>query len=91
MRVDLFLKYCHLTKRRNEAKREVESEEVRINGKICKPATKIKVGDEIEIDFEKATIKFKVILLPQHPIKRSEQDKYLILVEKKQREIFESD
>ncbi len=90
MRVDLFLKYCHLTKRRNEAKREIENEEIRVNGKVCKPATKIKVGDEIEIDFDKTTIKFKVISLPQHPIKRHEQDRYLILVEKRQRDIFES-
>lgn len=49
MRLDKYLKVSRLIKRREAAKEMVEKGFVRLNGKIAKPSSEIKVGDEILI------------------------------------------
>lgn len=49
MRLDKYLKVSRLIKRRTAAKEYVEAGYVKVNGKAAKPATDVKVGDEISI------------------------------------------
>ena len=51
MRLDKFLKVSRIIKRRTLSKEISESSRVKVNGKVAKPSTKLKVGDEIEIEF----------------------------------------
>lgn len=88
MRLDLFLKNCHIRKRRNEAKRKICQKEVWVNGQVAKPATNLREGDIIEIEFEKMVLKLKVLKLAERPIKKSEQEKYIEILEKKEKELF---
>ena len=51
MRLDKFLKVSRIIKRRTLSKEISESSRVKVNGKVAKPSTRLKVGDEIEIEF----------------------------------------
>lgn len=60
MRLDKFLKVSRIIKRRTLSKEISESSRVKVNGKIAKPSTKLKVGDEIEIEFGRSLLTVKV-------------------------------
>jgi len=66
MRLDKFLKLSRIIKRRTLSKEIAEAQRVQINGKVAKPATKLKVGDEIEIEFGRTILKVRVLMLKDH-------------------------
>lgn len=49
MRLDKYLKVSRLIKRREAAKEFIDKGYVRINGKIAKPSSEVKLDDLIEI------------------------------------------
>ena len=49
MRLDKFLKVSRIIKRRTLSKEISESSRVKVNGKVAKPSTRLKVGDEIVV------------------------------------------
>ena len=51
MRLDKYLKVSRLIKRRTVAKEMVDAGRVKINDKVAKPGTEVKVGDVLEIGF----------------------------------------
>ena len=51
MRLDKFLKVSRIIKRRTLSKEMSEASRVKVNGKVAKPSTKLKIGDIIEIEF----------------------------------------
>ena len=63
MRLDKFLKVSRLLKRRTVAQEACEGGKVSVNGKDAKSATKLKIGDEVEIRFGSSTLKFRVLEL----------------------------
>lgn len=66
MRLDKFLKNSRIIKRRTIANQACEKGRVKINGNIAKPATQLKEGDVIEIQFGENTAKYKVLQLSDH-------------------------
>lgn len=60
MRLDKFLKVSRIIKRRTVAKEASSNELVKVNGKIAKPSCDLKVGDIIEIEYYKQTLKVRV-------------------------------
>ena len=61
MRIDKFLKVSRILKRRTVAQEACGEDKVLVNGKTAKPATKIKIGDEVEILYASGSLKFRVI------------------------------
>lgn len=61
MRIDKFLKVSRILKRRTVAQEACGEDKVLVNGKTAKPATKIKIGDEVEILYASGSLKFKVL------------------------------
>lgn len=51
MRLDKFLKVSRLIKRRTLAKEASEAGRIMINGRIAKPSSEVKVGDQLEVGF----------------------------------------
>ena len=49
MRIDKYLKVTHLIKRREVAKQMLDAGFVTINDRVAKPATDVKIGDEVTI------------------------------------------
>ena len=60
MRLDKFLKVSRVIKRRTVANDACDAGRVRINGKIAKASTEIKIGDIVEIKYGEKIIKFEV-------------------------------
>ena len=60
MRVDKFLKNSRVIKRRTVAKEACEQGRITVNGKIAKPGTEVKRGDEIYIQFGNGSLRIKV-------------------------------
>ena len=60
MRLDKYLKVSRLIKRRTVANDACDAQRVKINDKIAKAGTEVKVGDIIEIQFGNKNVRVKV-------------------------------
>ncbi|RHM61498.1 MULTISPECIES: RNA-binding S4 domain-containing protein [Coprobacillaceae] len=83
MRLDKFLKVSRIIKRRTLSKEISQSERVKVNGKIAKPSTKLKVGDQIEIEFGRTRLTVQVKLLKEHVLKDESTMLYDIIKEER--------
>ena len=83
MRLDKFLKVSRIIKRRTLSKEMSESSLVKVNGKIAKPSTQLKVGDEIEIEFGRSILTVRVKELKEHVLKNDSGMLYEIIDEKR--------
>ncbi len=88
MRLDKFLKVSRIIKRRTLSKELSESSRVKVNGKIAKPSTQLKIGDLIEIEFGKSILVVRVKELKEHVLKNDSGMLYDI-VEEKRKEVSE--
>lgn len=87
MRLDKFLKVSRIIKRRTLSKEISESSRVKVNDKIAKPSTKLKIGDLIEIEFGRSILVVKVKELREHVLKDDSSMLYEIIEEKRKEEI----
>ena len=67
MRLDKFLKVSRAIKRRSWAKEACESGAVKINGRLGKSHSDVKIDDIIEINFDgkEKIIRIKILNLPE--------------------------
>lgn len=87
MRLDKYLKVSRIIKRRTISKEISESSRVKVNGKVAKPSTKLKIGDEIEIEFGRSILTVKVKELREHVLKDDSSMLYEIIDERRREEI----
>ena len=64
-----------------------EASRVKVNGKVAKPSTKLKIGDIIEIEFGRSILVVKVKELKDHVLKDDSHMLYDIIEEKKKEEV----
>ncbi|WP_249029205.1 RNA-binding S4 domain-containing protein [Tannockella kyphosi] len=83
MRLDKFLKVSRIIKRRTLSKEISESQRVKVNDKVAKPSTKLKIGDIIEIEFGRTKLVVQVNLLKEHVLKDESTMLYTILKEER--------
>ena len=88
MRLDKFLKVSRIIKRRTVSKENSESSRVKVNGKMAKPSTKLKIGDIIEIEFGRSILVVQVKDLKDHVLKDDSTMLYEIIEEKRKEEVF---
>ena len=87
MRLDKFLKVSRIIKRRTLSKEMSEASRVKVDGKVAKPSTKLKIGDIIEIEFGRSILVVKVNELKDHVLKDDSHMLYDIIEEKKKEEV----
>ena len=80
MRLDKFLKVSRVIKRRSVANEACDLGRVKINDKISKAFTEVKVGDIIEIKFGEKWVKFEVMNLTQS-VKKEDAENMVKLIE----------
>lgn len=61
MRLDKYLKVSRILKRRTVSKELAANQRVLINGKVAKPATEVKIGDVIEVNYGESCLKVRVL------------------------------
>ena len=71
MRLDKFLKVSRVIKRRSVANEVCASDRVKINDKIVKPSSEVKIGDIIEIKFGDKVSKFEVLSISEYATKEN--------------------
>ena len=87
MRLDKFLKVSRIIKRRSLSKEMSEASRVKVNGKIAKPSTKLKIGDIIEVEFGRSLLTVQVKELKDHVLKDDSHMLYDIIEEKRKEEV----
>ena len=66
MRLDKFLKVSRIIKRRTVAKDASDAGVIFVNGREAKAATKVKIGDILELHFGPKISKVKVLEIKEH-------------------------
>ena len=69
MRLDKFLKFSRIIKRRTVANEACDAGRVMVNGKVAKASVDVKVSDVIEIRFGSNTTKVRVLNINENPRK----------------------
>lgn len=87
MRLDKFLKVSRIIKRRTLSKEMSDSSRIKVNGKIAKPSTQLKVEDIIEIEFGRSILTVKVKELREHVLKDDSTMLYEIVDEKRKEQV----
>ena len=80
MRIDKFLKVSRILKRRTVAQEACGGEKVLINGKVAKPSTAVKIGDEIEVLYASGTLKIRVLNIKETVKKEEASSLYEVIL-----------
>jgi ribosomal 50S subunit-recycling heat shock protein len=78
MRIDKYLKVSRLIKRRTVANEVCEQGRVKINDRIAKPGSEVKVGDIVEIQFGTNTTTIEITRVNEHVAKDDAKEMYVI-------------
>lgn len=78
MRIDKYLKVSRLIKRRTVANEICEQGRVKINDKVAKPGSEVKVGDVIEIQFGNNITKIEITQINEHVLKGDAKEMYVL-------------
>jgi len=82
MRLDKYLKVSRLIKRRTVANEVSDQGRIFINNKAAKPASKVKEGDKIAIEYYNKTLVVEVLKVPTGNVSIQEsKDLYKIIEE----------
>lgn len=81
IRIDSYLKYVCLIKSREKAKEACNKGYIKLNEHKCKPASKVKIGDEIRLEFPDSIMKIKVVDIPQKQVSRKIAKKFYQVLE----------
>ncbi len=80
MRLDKFLKYSGVMKRRTLAKRICDGGHCAINGKKAKPSNEVRVGDIISLQIGMTVAEYEVLELMRHEVRKDQRDQYTRLL-----------
>jgi ribosomal 50S subunit-recycling heat shock protein len=81
MRLDKFMKLTRLCKRRTAAQEMIDIGAVRIDQKLCKPSSEVKVGSVIEIAYAAHILKIEVTCVDEARLKRTSVGHYNVVQE----------
>jgi ribosomal 50S subunit-recycling heat shock protein len=74
MRLDKWLKVSRLIKRRTIAQMACDQGRVFINERTAKPATEVKVGDKLHIEFGSRALTAEVLIVPTGAVAAQDAD-----------------
>lgn len=83
MRLDKFLKVSRIIKRRPIAKIVVDGGKAKLNGKVAKASTEVKVGMELELEYYNKYFKFKILEVPEGNVAKSKTYELVELLDSK--------
>lgn len=65
MRIDKFLKVSRILKRRTVAQEAAAAGKIFVNGKQVKPSYRLKIGDEVELNYTTGSVRFRILDLKE--------------------------
>ena len=82
MRLDKYLKVARVIKRRTIAKDILDLGFVKINSRVAKPSTDVKVGDILELTLGERVLKIEVKAINAYAKKENSSEMFEIIEEK---------
>lgn len=76
MRLDKFLKVSRIIKRRTVANEACDAGRVKVNDKLAKASTDVKVGDIVEVGFGSKNLKIEILKISESEKKADVADMY---------------
>jgi ribosomal 50S subunit-recycling heat shock protein len=89
MRLDKFLQLTGLVKRRTLAKELCDAGRIKVNGKVAKPATEIRVGDLIEGDVGWERWEVRVIQIPKGSVSANRRSEFVEVIRRERISLWE--
>ena len=83
MRIDQYLKIARIVKKRPVSKALANQERILINGRIAKPSSDVKVGDEVDCVFGNRHLKIRVLALAENIKKAQALTLFEIILEER--------
>ncbi|WP_047395516.1 RNA-binding S4 domain-containing protein [Cetobacterium sp. ZOR0034] len=83
MRLDKFLKVSRIIKRRPVAKIVVDGGKAKLNGKVAKASTEVKVGMELELEYYNRYFKFRILEVPEGNVSKSKTSELVQVLDSK--------
>lgn len=81
MRLDKFLKVSRIIKRRPIAKLVVDGGKAKLNGKVAKASTEVKVGMVLELEYYNRYFKFEILEVPEGNVSKNKTSELLKLLD----------
>lgn len=81
MRLDKFLKVSRIIKRRPIAKLVVDGGKAKLNGKVAKASTEVKVGMELELEYYNKYFKFRILEVPEGNVSKAKTSELIELLD----------
>jgi ribosomal 50S subunit-recycling heat shock protein len=89
MRLDKFLQLTGLVKRRTLAKELCDTGRIKVNGKVAKPATEIRVGDLIEGDVGWERWEVRVLQIPKGSVSANRRSEFVEVIRRERISLWE--
>jgi ribosomal 50S subunit-recycling heat shock protein len=89
MRLDKFLQLTGLVKRRTLAKELCDAGRIKVNGKVAKPATEIRVGDLIEGDVGWERWEVRVLQIPKGSVPANRRSEFVEVIRRERLSLWE--
>ncbi len=89
MRLDKFLQLTGLIKRRTLAKELCDAGRIKVNGKVAKPATEIRVGDLIEGDVGWERWEVRVLQIPKGSVSANRRSEFVEVIRRERISLWE--
>lgn len=83
MRLDKFLKVSRIIKRRTVAKIVVDGGKAKLDGKVVKASTEVKVSQILELEYYSKYFKFEILQVPSGNVTKEKTSELVKLLESK--------
>lgn len=87
MRLDKFLKVSRIIKRRTVAKIVVDGGKAKLDGKVAKASTEVKVSQILELEYYNKYFKFEILQVPNGNVTKDKTSDLIKLLDSKGVEI----
>lgn len=81
MRLDKFLKVSRIIKRRPIAKIVVDGGKAKLDGKIAKASTEVKINQVLELEYYNKYLKFKILQVPNNNVSKDKSSELVEILE----------
>lgn len=83
MRLDKFLKVSRIIKRRTVAKIVVDGGKAKLDGKVAKASTEVKISQILELEYYNKYFKFEILQVPTGNVTKDKISELVRLVDSK--------
>ncbi|MFN3421526.1 MAG: RNA-binding S4 domain-containing protein [Armatimonadota bacterium] len=91
MRLDKFLQLTGLVKRRTLAKELCDAGRIKVNGKVAKPSSEVRIGDVIEGDAGWEHWEVKVLQIPKGSVPTDRRSEFVEVLKKQRISLWDEE